>query len=194
MIAHSPAPRRCPTADIARGVLTFWFDDTPPVDWFRRSARFDARIHERFAALHASAIAGPWPALESTPHGALALILVLDQFSRNLYRDSPQAFAADAIARGVAARAIARRFDLVCTARQRSFFYMPFMHSETAADQTLSLRLFRTRIGSPDQLRHAAEHARIIFLFGRFPHRNNTLARPSTEREIAFLSQGGFAG
>ncbi|MBI1393490.1 MAG: DUF924 family protein [Alphaproteobacteria bacterium] len=173
--------------------MSFWFAAARPVDWFRRSAAFDARVRQNFAVLHDVAAAGAWPALESFPRGALAFVIVLDQFSRNLHRDDPRAFSSDPLARAVARRAIARRFDLAVPARERAFFYMPFMHAETIADQDLSLRLFRTRRNDPLQLGHAREHASIILRFGRFPHRNAILGRASTPAERQFLRNGGFA-
>ncbi len=131
--------------------------------------------------------------MESIPDGALALVLLLDQFSRNIHRGDPLAFAGDARARAIAARGIARRFDLIRPPQERAFFYLPFMHSEDPADQRLSLRLYRARLSSPLHYRHAKEHADIVRRFGRFPHRNRVLGRKSTPEERQFLNAGGFS-
>ena len=124
--------------------------------------------------------------------GALALLLILDQFSRNMFRRDPRAFASDPFARIIAARAIDRRFDMAATAPVRAFFYLPFMHSEALSDQRRSVRLFKARMPASSNLAFAKDHCAIIARFGRFPHRNETLDRESTREEIQFLKNGGF--
>ncbi len=180
----------CAAADI----LDFWFVQSGRRKWFRGGPVFDAEIRARYQGHHAAAAAGlldPWRA---TPTGALALILILDQFSRNLFRGDARAFAADAYCRLIAEGAIARRFDKIATPEARPFFYLPFMHSERADDQRRSVALFKATLASSSNLRFAIEHAAIIDRFGRFPHRNETLKRPSTPEEIAYLKHGGFRG
>ncbi|MEO1013728.1 MAG: DUF924 family protein [Pseudomonadota bacterium] len=190
---RAAAPERRPASALAGDILHFWFNELRPRDWFRRSVSIDAQIKDRFGAAHARAASADWPAMEASPDAALAYVLLLDQFSRNLYRAEAKAFACDARARGVAQRAIARRFDLVRPQRERAFFYLPFMHSETRSDQELSLRLHRTRLSSSAHLQHAQAHADIIAKFGRFPHRNAALRRLTTAAERQFLCNGGFS-
>ena len=188
-------PRRSPIQPAARRILAFWFNETPSWRWFRGGRDFDAEIARRFAPLHAAAAAGRLEHWRSTAEGALALVLIMDQFSRNLYRNDRRAFAADEAARIVASDALARRRDFAFRApTPRAFLYMPFMHSENDADQSWSIRLFKTRLSGEWDIRHAYEHARIIAQFGRFPHRNAALGRPSTRAEKLFLKRGGFRG
>jgi uncharacterized protein (DUF924 family) len=136
---------------------------------------------------------GELAAFEDTAEGALALLILLDQFPRNMFRDSARAFATDALARAVADRAIARGFDQVTDATLRPFFYLPFMHSEVLADQDRCIALYAA-LGDQEHLRYAIGHRDIIATFGRFPHRNPTLGRDTTPAERKFLDAGGFAG
>ena len=169
-------------------VLVFWFDQSTPEQWFARDDDFDALLRDRLGALHAEAAAGGLAAWEETADGRLALLLLLDQMSRNLHRGDPRAFAQDARARAVARRAIAAG-DHVFAPRDRALFlYLPFEHSEEAADQLLSVSLFRA-LGDADLLDYADKHWVIVERFGRFPHRNATLGRTSTAEELAFLEQ-----
>ena len=131
--------------------------------------------------------------LKKRAEGALALLILLDQFSRNMFRDSARAFATDYLARAIADRALARGFDQETDTTMRPFFYLPFMHSELLADQDRCLRLYEA-FGDPEQLKFAVTHRDIIAKFGRFPHRNRVLGRETTPAEREFLDGGGFAG
>ncbi len=173
-------------------VLSFWRAAGPP-KWFTRDEAFDALIRARFLATCEAGAAGRLAEWEATAHGALALLIVLDQFPRNMFRGEARAFAADALARAVAGRAIDRGFDRVFSAREATFFYLPFEHSETMADQERCVALFGA-LGDADLVKWAALHADIIRRFGRFPHRNSALGRTTTAEEQRFLDDGGFAG
>jgi uncharacterized protein (DUF924 family) len=173
-------------------VLAFW-RAAGPEHWFRKDDAFDAEIRARFLPTYEAAVAGMLSSWEATPDGALALTLVLDQFPRNMFRGNARAFAADALARAVADRAIARGFDPRVPEAERLFFHLPFEHSEDLADQERSVALARAT-GDADALKWAELHADIIRRFGRFPHRNAILGRASTPDEIAFIESGGFAG
>ncbi len=174
-------------------VLTFWLD-AGAEKWFKKDEAFDRLMQERFAATHAEAAAGRLTDWAETPDGALALILLLDQFSRNMFRGEPQCFAQDAMARALARKSLEAGFDRQVDARLRMFFYMPFMHSEAIGDQERCVALVHGLIGATDGLKHALEHAEIIRRFGRFPHRNAILGRHTTPAEQSFLDGGGFSG
>jgi uncharacterized protein (DUF924 family) len=174
-----------------QSVLAFW-RAAGPDKWFEKDAGFDAEIRRRFRETYEAAAAGEL-AWNENPQGALALVIVLDQFPRNMFRDSACAFAADPLAREVAARAIARGFDHAVPIAERMFFYLPFEHSETLADQDRCVALNRAS-GDADAIKWAELHADIIRRFGRFPHRNAVLGRVTTAEEQAFLDRGGFAG
>lgn len=172
-------------------VIAFW-REAGADKWFRKNAEFDRAIVERFASTHGEAAAGHLKDWASTPEGALALILVLDQFSRNMHRGAPAAFAQDELAVNVANHAVDAGFDKQVVPELRMFFYMPFMHSETIAAQERCVLAFHSI--SPGNISYAREHERIIRRFGRFPHRNPMLGRHMTPAEQAFLDGGGFAG
>jgi uncharacterized protein (DUF924 family) len=172
-------------------VLTFW-RAAGPDKWFAKDTAFDDEIRVRFLATYEAAAARTL-AWDDTAEGALALLIVLDQFPRNMFRGSARAFAADPLARELATRAIARGFDLAVAVPERGFFYLPFEHSETLADQERGVALNRAS-GDADALKWAERHADIIRRFGRFPHRNAVLGRATTAEEQAFLDGGGFAG
>jgi uncharacterized protein (DUF924 family) len=176
----------------AADVLAFW-RAAGPDKWFKKDAGFDAEITRRFSALWQQATAGTLPAWEDTPEAALALVILLDQFPRNMFRGDARAFATDAPARGVADRAIARGFDQAVPASERLFFYLPFEHSESLVDQERAVALVDT-LGDADLTRWSKMHADIINRFGRFPHRNTALGRATTPEEQAFLDGGGFSG
>jgi uncharacterized protein (DUF924 family) len=176
----------------ADAVLSFWFDETKPAQWFRRDGVFDAACAKRFGALHEAASDGVLDVWRAKPRNALARILILDQFSRNIFRDTPEVFAQDPIALAAARDAVARRFDMLFPPRWRAFFLMPFMHSEDLDAQRDSVRHFMTRRSNRGNLRYAIIHRDIIERFGRFPHRNAILGRASTPEEIQFLNRGGF--
>ena len=173
-------------------VLAFW-QGAGPDKWFKKDAAFDAGIRARFLATYEAAARGELGAWEGTAKGALALVITLDQFPRNMFRDDTRAFAADALARGVADRAIARGFDMQVPESQRGFFYLPFEHSENLADQERCVALTRAT-GDKDLVKWAEIHADIIRRFGRFPHRNKVLGRATTPAEQIFLDSGGFSG
>jgi uncharacterized protein (DUF924 family) len=173
-------------------VLAFW-RAAGPKKWFTKNDAFDAEIAARFLPTYVAAADGQLGDWEASADCALALLLVLDQFPRNIFRNSARAFAADALARAVADRAIARGFDRDIKDEERSFFYLPFEHSEALADQERCVALARAT-GNADTLKWAQLHADIIRRFGQFPHRNAVLGRTTTAEEQAFLDDGGFAG
>jgi uncharacterized protein (DUF924 family) len=173
-------------------VLAFW-RDAGPDKWFNKDTSFDDDIRTRFLSTYDAAAAGKLAQWEATPESALALAIVLDQFPRNMFRSDARTYAADPLALGVAERAVARGFDKFMTLRDRQFFYLPFEHSESLADQERCCDLFRAA-GDAELLKWAELHADIIRRFGRFPHRNAILGRATTPEEQAFLDGGGFAG
>ena len=177
-------------------VIAFW-RDAGYQKWFAADPAFDAQITQRFGAAHEQAARGALAAWEDSADGALALLLLTDQFPRNIFRGSAHAFATDAMARGIADRALARGFDKAVTPDMRAFFYLPFEHHEDAASQARSLALFEGLVGDgggEEGLRYAQIHADIIARFGRFPHRNTVMGRVSTPEETAYLASGGFSG
>lgn len=171
-------------------VLSFWFETLSPADWFKKSARLDITIGTRFAATHEAARLGELHDWRDDAQGRLAEIIVLDQFSRNMYRDTPQAFAQDAQALTLAQEALRAGTDEALAANQRAFLYMPFMHSESAVVHEWAMRLF-DQPGLENQLKFEQRHKAIIDRFGRYPHRNQVLGRESTAEELAFLQQPG---
>lgn len=171
-------------------VLHFWFEESTPQQWFAKDDAFDEAIRARFGALHAQAALGElWPWRVDAP-GRLAEIIVLDQFSRNLHRGTPAAFAQDGMALTLAQEAVAQGLDARLPTAQRAFLYMPYMHSESLRVQQESLRLF-TALGLDKSLDYARQHEAIIARFHRYPHRNAALGRDSTPEERAFLEQPG---
>ena len=169
-------------------VLGFWFDELMPGEWWVKDERLDQQIRERFSEIHAQACRCELFAWRSSAKGRLAEILVLDQFSRNMYRDSPLAFANDPLALALAQEAIGRKADQDLEQVQRTFMYMPFMHSESAKIHEQAVKLF-TANGIEANLEFEFKHKRIIDRFGRYPHRNAILGRVSTPEEIAFLNE-----
>ena len=173
-------------------VLRFWFVQLQPDTWFRKDRALDEKIRARFGDLYASFTQSVPRAVTATAPGALAGVIVLDQFARNLHRRSPLAFQTDAVALGVAQKAVAAGFDQQLTEQQRQFIYMPFEHSEDRAMQARSLQLF-TALGKAELLKYAKQHKEIVDRFGRFPHRNKVLGRTSTQEEEEFLKNNpGF--
>jgi uncharacterized protein (DUF924 family) len=168
-------------------VLHFWFDELGEARWFEKSEHTDAQIRERFLWLHERLVADEGSDC-TTRHQLLAAVIVLDQFSRNLFRDTPRAYAADPVARRLARRAIAQGLDVAMTAQERMFLYLPFEHSEDRADQALAVELF-SQLGNAEWTRYALAHKAIIDRFGRFPHRNAILNRHSSADEIECLQQ-----
>ena len=173
-------------------VIAFWLQAGAD-KWFTKDAAFDQEIRARGADLHARAAAGELLHWEADKSGTLALVLLLDQFSRNLHRGTPAAFAQDALALALSRRAIFRGIDRQLPAERRWWLYMPFMHSEDVLAQRCGLAYFRA-LGNAEALQAALEHADIIERFGRFPHRNPVLGRKSTAAELAYLDGGGFRG
>lgn len=171
-------------------VIEFWFEQITPAQWWRKSDDFDALIGEKFADLQQSATRCELFEWRHQPLGRLAEIILIDQFSRNLYRGQPQAFAHDSLALALAQQAIADGSDQQVSEKQRGFFYMPYMHSESEPIQQLSVALFSSP-GLEAHLASAKRHRSVIEQFGRFPHRNQILGRASTAAELDFLQQPG---
>jgi uncharacterized protein (DUF924 family) len=185
----------------ARDVLAFWFGEPgspghgkPREAWFRKDPAFDEEIRRRFLALHASASLGECEGWREGPDSLLALVIVLDQFSRNLYRDDPRAFSQDAMALDGAQLMIRRGWDAARLPVERQFVYLPFEHAEDLAMQDRSIELFRALEAFPETrglAGWAEKHRVIVRRFGRFPHRNAALGRVSTPEETAFLREPG---
>ncbi len=171
-------------------ILSFWFEENGPKQWFTEDPAFDGPVRERFGALQARAADGGLTDWRRTAHGALAEIIVLDQFSRHLYRDDARAFACDAIALEAAKEALAKGFDHALSETERVFMYLPFEHSERAEDQETSVELYAT-LTDRSYLEWAEKHKAVIDRFGRYPHRNAALGRESPAEELAFLQEDG---
>ncbi len=171
-------------------VLSFWFRELEQEAWFRKSDVTDALIQDRFLALYEILAVTPAQDALASPRTALAAVIVLDQFSRNMFRGSPKAFAADPVAREIARGAVERGYDQGFDLHGRAFFYLPFEHSEDLPDQEKSVALF-TPLGDESYTQYAIAHRDIIARFGRFPHRNAVLGRASTREETEFLTQPG---
>ena len=174
-----------------RGVVEFW-KNAGEAQWFSKNADFDADFRARFMEAHLAAAARKLDAWADEPESALALVILLDQFPRNCFRDTAHMFATDPLARLFARRAIEAGLDERVDETLRLFFYMPLMHSEDIADQERSVALFEKL--NPELLKYAVTHRDIVARFGRFPHRNAALGRETTPEEKAFLAAGGFAG
>lgn len=172
----------------AEEVLHFWFETLESRQWWVKDSQLDGLIRTRFGALHTAAAQAELYGWRTEPAGRLAEIIVLDQFSRNLYRDLPQAFACDAMALALAQEAIGLGVDQLFDVPQKSFFYMPFMHSESAVIHQEAMRLF-AQPGIEFNLEFEEKHKAIIDRFGRYPHRNASLGRESTEEELKFLQE-----
>ena len=171
-------------------VLEFWFVETDPKAWWAVDPAFDERIRGRFAALHAQAAQGELFSWRTGPRGRLAEIIVLDQFSRNLFRDSAWAYAQDLAALALAQEAISAGAHLALEPVERAFLLLPYMHSESRAIHVEAERLYRA-FAPPDNLDFELRHKAIVDRFGRYPHRNATLGRTSTPEELEFLGQPG---
>ncbi len=177
----------------AEEVLAFWLDEVGPVGWYQGGEALDATCRERFLGVWERAWSGALDAWAGAPRPALALIILLDQLPRNMFRGDARAFATDAKARAVAKGAIGRGFDTRIEEPARQFFYLPLTHSENITDQERSVRLFVLRYETEDMLKHARAHRAVIRRFGRFPYRNAALGRSTTPAETAFLDAGGYA-
>lgn len=181
---------------IPNDVLTYW-RTAGPQKWFAKNAAFDEALRLRFEPVHHAAARGEYDDWALTPEGAMALLILLDQVPRNIYRGSGHAFATDPKARAIARAAVHAGHDRKIEPPLRVFMYMPFEHSEDPADQDEAVRLFtayRDETGDEESLKWAELHRDIIVKFGRFPHRNTCLGRTTTRAEQAFLDEGGFAG
>jgi uncharacterized protein (DUF924 family) len=177
----------------ANTVLSFWFEELKPAQWFQKNPKLDQDMRARFEALHFKASRSELFAWRETTSGRLAEILLLDQFSRNMFRDSPRAFAQDPLALALAQECIRTGLHLSdLSQQQRTFLYMPFMHSEALNIHQIAVGLFSER-GMESNLDYEIRHKEIIERFGRFPHRNEILGRTSTPAEIEFLKQPGSA-
>src|SRR5215472_4273913 len=198
----SDGDRPASLPDRARALLDAWFG--PPGDadrerhreiWFKSTAEFDASLRNAFLADYEAGAAGELRSWEASAVSALALVLLLDQIPRNIFRGMPRAYASDAAARAAADRALARGFDRLVPEVWRRFFYMPYHHSENLADQHRSVALFDALPRDPDRRgalrRYGRPYVEVIERFGRFPHRNEILGRKSTPAEIALLAERG---
>jgi uncharacterized protein (DUF924 family) len=170
-------------------VLKFWFEELTPKHWYVKSSDLDAEIATRFLQTLGSIVAGETNSWRDTDEGRLAEIIVLDQFSRNIFRDSPKAFAQDSLALALAQEAVRAKADQQLSDQQRPFIYMPYMHSESLLVHDVAMQLF---VGLPN-LSFEARHREIIEQFGRYPHRNKVLGRESTAEELVWMeSNSGF--
>ncbi|CAM0556980.1 hypothetical protein EHLJMEHL_02068 [Vreelandella titanicae] len=174
----------------AQAVLDFWFEELTPAQWFKKDAELDRTISQRFGALHVQAAQCECYAWRQTAEGRLAEIIVLDQFSRNIYRDDARAFATDTLALALAQEAVAVGADAPLSRVQRPFLYMPYMHSESVVIHELAMQLF-DQPGLENNLDFEVRHKAIIDRYGRYPHRNALLGRDSTDEELDFLKQPG---
>ncbi|MDX8348694.1 DUF924 family protein [Cognatiyoonia sp. IB215446] len=176
-------------------VLAFWLDECAPEDWYKSDPAFDEKIRERFLATWEAASEGSLSLWLTYPSGTLAYIILTDQFPRNMFRDTAQAFATDDIARAAAKMAIDRDWDMKIDEPARQFFYLPLMHAESLCDQDRAVRLIHTRMPETGHHNrdHACAHRAVIRDYGRFPYRNAALGRKTTPAEQAFLDAGGYA-
>ncbi len=171
-------------------ILYFWFTEAGPEAWWKKSATFDSLIRRKFGDVHGAAHAGELSHWRNRIDGRLAEIIVLDQFSRNIYRDDACAFASDSLALALSQEAVALNMHENWSVDKKSFLYMPFMHSESKAIHMQAVQLF-SEPGLEDNLKFEHAHKAIIDRFGRYPHRNAILGRQSTPEEITFLQQPG---
>ena len=171
-----------------REILRFWFEEINPSQWWKKDEKFDRIIIERFSELHSSATRCELFEWRKDDQGRLAEIIILDQFSRNMFRGSPLSFAYDSLALALAQEAVSVGADKSLDQTMRSFLYMPFMHSESLKIHEVATDLFRKN-GIQNNLDFELKHKAIIERFGRYPHRNNILGRASTDEEIQFLKQ-----
>ena len=173
-------------------VLAFWLEELTEKDWYVGGAALDARIASGFADAVADARAGGFIDWQANPRGSLAYLILTDQMSRNIHRDTALAFACDPFAHAAADRALFHNWDQRIPGAARQFFYLPFMHAETMADQNRSVACFATRFDDADNLVHARAHREVIRRYGRFPTRNAALGRESSAAELAYLASGGY--
>ena len=174
--------------DTPETIISFWFNEIAPEQWWIKSDQFDQQIKSRFGALHQAASCCELYDWRKTAQGALAELIILDQFSRNIYREKPQAFDCDTLALALAQTAVAAKFDQGLDRVQRAFIYMPYMHSESKIIHELAVKLFSQQ-GMEQSLEFELQHKAIIDRFGRYPHRNKILGRTSTQEEKSFLKK-----
>jgi len=173
-------------------ILGFWLEDCEPTDWYRSTPKLDDTIRDRFGETLSAAAAGALRHWTLTARSTLALVILTDQMSRNMFRDKAEAFATDRIAKSAVHGAIIRGFDLKTPEPARQFFYLPLEHSESLQDQSRAVRLIMMRTTTQDTLLHARAHRRVIRRYGRFPFRNAALGRASSQAEQRFLDGGGY--
>lgn len=175
-------------------ILAFWLDEKGPEGWYSAAGELDQEIRDRFGEAYNRAREGALSLWLTYPTGTLAYIILLDQFSRNMFRDTSKAFATDGLARAAAKAGISRGWDLKIDEPARQFFYMPLVHSECLSDQDRAVRLIMTRMPETGagNLLHAKAHREVVRRFGRFPNRNAALTRETPAAEAAFLEQGGY--
>ncbi len=169
-------------------VIAYWFGELSPDMWWMKSAELDSTIEAKFSSIHKQARQGELYKWRNTPEGALAEVLILDQFSRNIFRDRPESFSCDAMALVLAQSAIEKGYDQELESQMRCFLYMPYMHSESTVIHEQAVKLFST-LDTRNNLDFELKHKAIIDRFGRYPHRNEILGRESTAEELAFLQQ-----
>ena len=183
-------PQSFEGSNMYREILRFWFEEIEPAQWWKKDDGFDKSILVRFSDIHASATRCELFEWRKSDRGRLAEIIVLDQFSRNMFRGSPLSFAQDPLALALAQEAVSARADETLCPEERNFLFMPFMHSESLKIHEVAMDLFRNK-GTQSGLEFEIKHKRIIERFGRYPHRNGVLGRQSTAEEIEFLKQPG---
>lgn len=176
---------------LAVGILDFW-TEVGMAGWYSESADFDDKVRSKYKEAWTDAMAGKFSHWKLEAGSSLALIILLDQFPRNMFRGDGASYASDRMALCVAKKAIERDFDLQVDGDMRQFFYMPLMHSESPTDQEAAVRAFCTRMPGSANLNHARAHRKVIRDFGRFPNRNEALGRQSTVKEAAYLDAGGY--
>ena len=177
--------------DLINEILTFWFSDEVKPKWFKSTQAFDDQLRNSYQQVWGLARAGTYDHWELEPEGALALVIILDQFPLNMFRNDARQYSTEAHARKVADRAIDQGFDETLTPEQKAFLYLPFMHSESMADQDRAVELY-DRAGLEDNLRYAHHHRDVVRRFGRFPHRNKVLGRASTPEEMEYLEKANW--
>lgn len=175
-------------------ILEFWLDTVGPKGWYLQDDALDEEIRAKFLSTWEAATDGSYSLWLTYPSGALAYIILMDQFPRNMFRGSGKAFASDRAALAAAKAAVDKKWDLKIDEPARQFFYLPMMHSESQCDQDRCVRLIKERmpVHGPENLTHARAHREVIRQFGRFPYRNEALSRQSTMPELAYIAQGGY--
>jgi len=172
----------------ADDIISFWFDEITPQDWWKKNDDFDQKIKDKFHTVYQKAAAGELFMWRKTPLSSLAEVIILDQFPRNMFRDTPKAFATDNLALCLTQNAIDKGYDIELNPSQKSFLYMPMMHSESLRIHKRAVELFGAP-GMENNLNFELKHKTIIDKFGRYPHRNDILERTSTQQEVDFLKE-----